>query len=65
VDGGEVASRDLSGKNLVGSGRKLVIDLSAASLPEGDYIIVVKGRLANARYEDLESYYFHVARGLK
>jgi hypothetical protein len=62
ADGGEVASRDLSGKNLIGSGSKLVIDLSTASLPAGDYIIVVKGRLGTARYEDLESYYFQVAR---
>lgn len=57
ADGGEVASRDL-----IGSGSKLAIDLSTASLPAGDYIIVVKGRLGTARYEDLESYYFHIVR---
>jgi hypothetical protein len=62
ADGGEVASRDLPGKNLIGSGSKLVIDLSTASLPAGDYIIVVKGRLGTAQYEDLESYYFRVVR---
>src|ERR1022692_4935 len=65
MDGGEVSSRDFPGKDLHGPGSKLVIDLSAASLPEGDYIIVVKGRLGTARYEDLESYYFHVVRGSK
>ena len=65
MDGGEVSSRDFPGKDRLGPGRKLVIDLSAASLPEGDYIIVVKGRLGTARYEDLESYYFHVVRGSK
>jgi hypothetical protein len=62
VDGGEVSSRDLLGKDLLGPGRTLAIDLPAASLPEGDYIIVVKGRLGTARYEDLESYYFRVRR---
>jgi anti-sigma factor RsiW len=65
VDGGEVSSRDFPGKDLLRPGRKLAIDLSAASLPEGDYIVVVKGRLGTARYEDLESYYFHVLRGSK
>src|ERR1035438_6696259 len=55
MEGGEVSSRDFPGKDRLGPGRKLVIDLSAASLPEGDYIIVVKGRLGTARYEDLES----------
>src|ERR1022692_2651929 len=65
MDGGEVSSRDFPGKDRLGPGRKLVIDLSAASLPDGDYIIVVKGRLGTARYEDLESYYFHVVRGSK
>jgi hypothetical protein len=65
MNGGEVSSRDFPGKDRLGPGRKLVIDLSAASLPEGDYIIVVKGRLGTARYEDLESYYFHVVRGSK
>jgi hypothetical protein len=65
VDGGEVSSRDLPGKNLIRSGSKLVIDVSAASLPEGDYIVVVKGGLGTSRYEDLESYYFQVVRGLK
>jgi hypothetical protein len=62
ADGGKVASRDFTSKDLPGPGRKLGIDLPAASLPEGDYIIVVKGRLGTARYEDLESYYFHVVR---
>src|ERR1039457_5879476 len=65
VDGDEVSSRDFPGKDLLRPGRKLAIDLSAASLPEGDYIVVVKGRLGTARYEDLESYYFHVLRGSK
>jgi hypothetical protein len=55
VSGVELASRDLAGS-------KLAIDLSAASLPEGDYIIVVKGRAGTPKYEDLDSYYFHVVR---
>ena len=55
VGGVELASRDLAGS-------KLAIDLSAASLLEGDYVIVVKGRSGRAKYEDLESYYFHVVR---
>ncbi len=64
ADGGEVSSRDFPGGNAAGSGSRLAIDLPAASLPEGAYIIVVKGRLGAAGYEDLESYYFHVVRGL-
>jgi len=55
VGGVELARRDLTGS-------KLAIDLSAARLPEGDYIIVVKGRSGTAKYEDLDSYYFHVNR---
>jgi hypothetical protein len=65
VDGDELASRDLPGKDLHGPRSKLAIDLSVASLPEGDYPIVVKGRLGTAEYEDLESYYFHAVRGSK
>lgn len=61
VDGGEVSSRDIPAR--LGRGTGLAIDLSEASLPEGDYIILVKGRLGTAGYEDLESYYFSVVRG--
>ena len=62
ANGGEVSSRDFPGKALMGGGHKLAIDLSAASLPDGDYIIVVRGGLGAGRYEDLESYFFHVVR---
>jgi len=65
VDGGEVASQDLPGTNATHSRSKLGIDLPAASLPEGDYIAVVKGGGGASGYEDLESYYFHVVRGSK
>jgi hypothetical protein len=62
VDGGEVSSQDLSGKNLV-SESKLVIEVPAVGLRDGDYIVVVKGGSGASAYEDLDSYYFHVARG--
>lgn len=61
-DGNEVSSRDLPSKKIPGPASALVIDLPAASLPKGDYIIIVKGRSETAVYEDLESYYFHVVR---
>jgi hypothetical protein len=62
ADGGEVSGQDIAGEAFRGAGSKLVLDLPAVSLPEGNYIIVVKGRLGAAAYEDLESYYFHVVR---
>jgi anti-sigma factor RsiW len=65
VDNGEVSSHEFSGKRPLGPGSELAIDLPAPSLPEGDYVIVVKGRLGTARYEDLESYSFRVVRGSK
>jgi anti-sigma factor RsiW len=65
VDGGDVSSQDLPGTNPTNSRNKLGIDLPATSLPEGDYIAVVKGGGGASGYEDVESYYFHVVRGSK
>jgi hypothetical protein len=62
LEGPSILSQDFPGR--LGSGGKLTLDLPAASLQSGDYMIVVHGRSRTATDEAVESYSFYVVRGV-
>jgi hypothetical protein len=58
IDGAMLLSHDYPGKP--GPEGKIPFDVPAASLHDGNYMVVVQGRSGTAAYENVESYFFGV-----